>query len=235
MHLLAHALLARISLVKAASVHRNSSSLPNAVTGALMADFFAGQEIQQYPPAVRQAILQHRAIDEFTDTHAEFITLRRRIAAAGAPRFSSGILADIFWGHSLAAGWDEFAEPLCGLSLPQFCRLVADGITATRSVHSPAFAHAAGWMVAHNWLERLSRRSGILQSLQGLSRRLTRAESLPDSIAILDTDARAIHAGFRRFWPEAVEFAMNWPHESDAQHTGCARPVWPRTERYPHP
>ena len=34
------------------------------------------------------------------------------IAAAGAPRFSSGILADIFWGHQLALMWDELVSPL---------------------------------------------------------------------------------------------------------------------------
>ncbi|MBU0956492.1 MAG: DUF479 domain-containing protein [Spirochaetes bacterium] len=201
MNLLAHALLAAISLPPAGG---------QSTTGALMADYFSGENLSDYPAALAQAISQHIAIDQFTDTHPLFITTRQRIAAAGAPRFSSGILTDIFWGHILAADWEELARPLCGSGLEDFCAEVYSGIEQTRQWHSRRFVRAAKWITGYRWLERYATRDGIVTTLEGLGSRLSGASKLPESIEILDRQQDSLRMEFREFWPQAVRFAQEW-------------------------
>lgn len=208
MHLLAHALLAEISL----SPGNSPRDTARYVTGSIMADFFSGQNLQDYPGAIRQSILQHRAIDEFTDQHPVFQRSRSLIAAGGAPRFTSGILADIFWGHILAADWAEFAEPLCGSSLKVFSSRVYRNLEITADCHSPQFTSAARWISDTNFLEVVAERDGIVKSLNGLSRRLRGAELLPQSIRILDRNIHVLSADFRAFWPKVLEFSRMTVH-----------------------
>ncbi|WP_460051216.1 ACP phosphodiesterase [Spirochaeta dissipatitropha] len=203
MHLLAHALLADISLTPGSS----SGDAALYITGSVMADFFSGQNLQDYPLAVRRAILQHREIDDFTDRHPVFQRSRGLIASAGAPHLTSGILADIFWGHILAARWAELAEPLCGLPLTGFSSRVYKCFEATEDWHSPGFARAVQWISRNKFLERIAVRDGIEQSLHGLSRRLRGAEKLPESMKILDRNIDRFGADLSEFWPEAVELA----------------------------
>ncbi|MFH2115334.1 MAG: hypothetical protein ABIJ86_12595, partial [Spirochaetota bacterium] len=99
MNLLAHALLACSTLED--STLEDSTGLE--CTGALMADYFTGQNLLAYPPGIQTGIRQHRDIDAFTDHHRVFREYRQAIATAGAPRFTAGmgaaIIPDMSWHH----------------------------------------------------------------------------------------------------------------------------------------
>ncbi|AFG37665.1 ACP phosphodiesterase [Spirochaeta africana] len=203
MHLLAHALLAYSTLPP-------DGDTDAFLTGSLMADFFTGEDLDGYPAAMQLAIRQHQDLDTWTDCNPEFVALRRQIMRFGAPRFTAGILADIFWGCSLAREWQELARPLCGLDLPEFSLRVTKALDSTAAHHSPAFAHAVPWITGHRWLQRMESRDGVLQSLQGLSYRLTGADELPRAIAFLDTQYAKIQTSLKRSWPAAVARARGF-------------------------
>ncbi|MDX9898218.1 MAG: ACP phosphodiesterase [Spirochaetia bacterium] len=201
MNLLAHALLAYISL---------DDTGGQECTGALMADFFTGQDMQRYPPGIRTGIRQHRDIDGFTDAHPNFIACRRALAAEGVPRHSAGILLDIFWDHVLASEWDRWGEPLCGLELEPFCSRIYQRLELNKDVHSPSFRRAYTWLVASSWLSSYASVDGIGQTLKGMSTRMSGNIDLSESLGILTSGYAWIQTGFSEFWPEMVEFAHSW-------------------------
>jgi len=179
-------------------------------TGALMADYFTGQDLQAYPSAIQTGIRQHRDIDAFTDHHRVFMGYRQAIAAAQAPRFTSGILADIFWDHVLASEWDSWGKPLCGLDLEPFCSGVYARLGQTRDHHSPGFAKAYPWLVGMSWLSSYAERSGIERTLMGLAGRMSGAWVLEGCIRIMDELDTPMRQSFAVFWPELVRFAQSW-------------------------
>ena len=206
MNLLAHALLACSTLEN--SNLKDSSG--QECTGALMADYFTGQNLLNYPPGIQKGIRQHRDIDDFTDHHRVFMEYRTAIAGAGAPRFTSGILADIFWDHVLASEWETWGKPLCGQDLEPFCAGVYERLDRTRAYHSPGFAKAYPWIVGMSWLSSYARREGIERTLMGLAARMSGAWVLEGCIRIMDELDGQMRQSFALFWPDLVVFAKNW-------------------------
>jgi len=205
-NLLAHALLACSTLED--STLEDSTGLE--CTGALMADYFTGQNLLAYPPGIQTGIRQHRDIDAFTDHHRVFREYRQAIATAGAPRFTSGILADIFWDHVLASEWDSWGKPLCGQDLEPFCAGVYARLGKTRAYHSPGFARAYPWIVGMSWLSSYARRDGIQRTLMGLAGRMSGGGVLNGCVRIMDELDGPMRRGFSVFWPELVGFAKGW-------------------------
>lgn len=207
MNLLAHALLAYTTL---------NDTDGQECTGSMMADFFAGQNAEDYPVGIRAGITQHRHIDGFTDAHPSFVTCRRAIADAGAPRFTAGILTDVFWDHVLASDWQDWGKPLCGLNLEPFCAEIYSRLGKTRAHHSPGFAKAYSWIVDLSWLNSYAEPAGIEQTLKGLSTRMSGHLDLAASVSLLTDLEKPIRNNFASFWPDLVKFARGWG--SDPMH-----------------
>ncbi len=201
MNLLAHALLAHTSL---------DDTEGQECTGALMADFFTGQDIERYPPGIRKGIRQHRDIDGFTDAHPRYIACRRFIASEGVPRHSAGILLDIFWDYVLASEWERWGEPLCGLGLEPFCSLINQRLDMSKAAHSPSFSRAYSWIVASSWLSSYASLDGIERTLRGISTHMSGHIELAESIGLLTRGYTRIQADFSAFWPELIAFACSW-------------------------
>jgi len=201
MNLLAHALLA---------CHTLENTEGHERTGAVMADFFTGQRLADYPIGIQTGIRQHRDIDAFTDSHPAFVQCRQLIAAAGAPRFTAGILTDIFWDHVLASEWATWGEPLCGVDLESFSEAFYKTLELTRSLHSPSFAQAYPWIVRMSWFTSWERKDGIRRTLAGLSRYMSGSVDLAASITIMVEQDLPIRRHFGVFWPDLVAFAEAW-------------------------
>lgn len=201
MNLLAHAILAYHTLGNTEGQER---------TGAVMADFFTGQKLTDYPVGIQTGIRQHRDIDAFTDSHPAFVRYRKAIAEAGAPHFTAGILADIFWDHVLASEWKTWGQPLCDLDLKPFSVAYYKSLRQTRAQHSPSLAKAYPWMIRMSWFTSWARTDGIERTLFGLSRYMSGSVDLASSITIMAELDQPIRHDFADFWPDLVRFAENW-------------------------
>ncbi|PKL24165.1 MAG: hypothetical protein CVV47_10440 [Spirochaetae bacterium HGW-Spirochaetae-3] len=205
MNLLAHVLIAYATL---------PDTDGQECTGALMADYFPGRDLASYPRGIRDGLLQHRAVDAFTDAHPAFVSCRRAIAAAGAPRFTAGILADIFWDHVLASEWHVWGRPLCGLGLDPFCREVYGRLSRAEAYHSPGFASVFRFLSNGSWLSSYARLDGIEKTLAGLSERMSGRPDLAACIGILVDLDREIRGDFAEFWPRLLDYARDWARTS---------------------
>lgn len=175
-----------------------------------MADYFTGEFLGDYPAGIRLGIGQHRAVDAYTDAHPAFVRTRRAIAAAGAPRFTAGILADIFWDHVLAVEWNGFGRPLSGLGLDEFCASVYERLERTRANHSPAFARAYGWIAGLSWLSRYRDIEGVRLTLEGVQGRMSGRVDLVPCAHMLESLRAELREGFAAFWPDLLGFSRAW-------------------------
>jgi len=202
LNLLAHALIAHASLAD----HQGQE-----LCGALMADFFGGQSLDDYPAGVVAGIRQHRLVDAFTDRHPAFVACRRLLAGDGAPRFASGILVDLFWDYVLGSRWDLYGETRSGLKLPAFCGLVHLALERSEAWRSPQFARVAPWMINDQWLAAYATKRGIAAALHGLSRRLPHGAALSGCETLLIRHETALAAGFADFWPQLEKAIIATP------------------------
>jgi len=200
-NLLAHVLLAYATL---------PDTDGQECTGALMADYFPGQDMGSFPRGIRYGLLQHRAIDAFTDSHPAFVSCRRAISAAGAPRFTAGILADIFWDYVLASEWDLWGAPLCGLGLEPFCREAYARVGRAGEFHSPGFAAVFRFLSEGSWLSSYARSDAIEKTLSMLSERMSGRPDLASCAGMLVSLDRELRGGFAEFWPRLLDYARDW-------------------------
>lgn len=174
---------------------------PESLLGNLAGDFVKGRLGDQFPTAIRRGIVQHRKIDEFTDTHPAVAAFRRVIAAEHG--HYSRVIADVFFDHFLACDWDDYsAEPF------------EDFLERVFATLDPLIARMPGRlrivypiMRQQRWLESYADVEGIHTALRNLSRRFSRAPKLGGAAHLLRDARGTLGAHARRFLPEVIEYA----------------------------
>jgi len=173
---------------------------PDSLLGNLAGDFVKGALGDRFRPAVRQGIVEHRKIDEFTDTHPSAGAFRRIIAVEHG--HYAGVISDVFLDHFLARDWDEYSNERFDDFLGRVFTTL-DSVVDQMPGHLP-FVYQR--MRDGRWLQSYSDPRGIETALRNLSRRLSRAPRLESSGHLL-TDAREpLHSHFRAFFPDAIAF-----------------------------
>ncbi|MGC5702850.1 DUF479 domain-containing protein [Pseudomonas sp. NFXW11] len=177
---------------------------PGQLLGSLYGDFVKGRLQGQFSPEIEAAILLHRRIDTYTDSHplvlaslARFSQTRRRYA---------GIVIDVFFDHCLARDWNQYANR----PLPQFTAEVYRALAA-EPVLPGRLAQIAPYMAADDWLGSYREFAVLEQVLRGIARRLSRPEELTAAMAELERLYQPLSEDFRAFYPQLQGFA--------AQHT----------------
>ena len=186
MNFLAHLLLAEKS--------------PDSLLGNLAGDFVKGAIGDQFRPAVRQGIIEHRRIDEFTDTHPEAGAFRRIIAAEHG--HYAGVISDVFLDHFLACDWDEYTGERFDDFLTRVFAML-DPLVDDMPGHLP-FVYQR--MRDGRWLQSYREPEGIATALRNLSRRFSRAPRLETSVHLLRDRRDDLHQHFRAFFPDSVAF-----------------------------
>ncbi len=171
---------------------------PESLLGNLAGDFVKGALGDRFSPGIRQGIVEHRHVDEFTDTHPRVAAFRRVIAAEHG--HYSRVISDIFFDYFLSHDWNEHSnEPREEFIARVFTQL--DPLVDQMPGHMP-FVYER--MRDGGWLQSYIDVRGIETALRNISRRFSRAPRLETSVHLL-TDAReALHSRFRAFFPDVV-------------------------------
>jgi acyl carrier protein phosphodiesterase len=174
------------------------------IVGSLMGDFVHGRITQDMQPRLASGIRLHRAVDVFTDTHAEVGALR----ALFAPPFRryAGILLDLWFDHLLArdfACWST--QPLEAFSAR------VQSLLRQHAAELPAEMRAfAAYMESNGLPAGYADSARIGRALIGVGRRLSRANPLHEALPLLQEKSAEIQHGFARFFPQLVEYAREW-------------------------
>ncbi len=179
-----------------------SDRQPGLLIGNFIADFVKGDPAaprHHLPADIVTGIRLHRAIDQFTDSHAEVAAVRTLLY----PRCHkyAGVAVDVFFDHFLAAQFSALTgEPLAG-----FVTFTYDTIQANEQHLPPNASRMAEALIRYDWLMSYQTTDGIDRSLKGLSRRTAFPSGLATAIDDLNRYYDQISGHFSYFWPALVE------------------------------
>jgi acyl carrier protein phosphodiesterase len=225
MNYLAHAWLARHS--------------DDAILGALLGDFVFGQSaLQEWPPAIREEIVRHRRIDQYTDAHPAVAAARGLFDDAGLRRYA-GIVLDVHFDHCLARGWARWNDA----PLDDFTARVYRVLHDHRDELPSRLQAIAPRMAAHDWLGSYRERGNVDRAVRGIATRLSRnGDKLVACLDVLRAQEAQVDAAFEAFFPDLIGSAARMrtdgavgPHPRDEEHRFivAALPAEPRGESRP--
>ena len=150
---------------------------------------------------VRAGIVAHRKIDEFTDTHPAVGAFRRVVAAEHG--HYARVICDVFFDHFLACDWNEYSSE----TLDDFLRRVFATLDPHVDEMPGHLRLVYPRMRDQGWLESYADVYGVAMALRGLSGRFSRPVRLESAVHFLRDARGTLHAHFRQFFPEVVDYA----------------------------
>jgi acyl carrier protein phosphodiesterase len=171
-----------------------------SMLGNLAGDFVKGALGDRFTPGVRQGIVEHRKIDEFTDTHPAVASFRRVIGAEQG--HYSRVISDVFFDHFLSRHWSDYSAE----TRDEFLRRVFDTLDPHIDDMPGHLRFVYPRMRDGGWLESYADPRGIETALRNLSRRFSRAPRLETAVHLLDDARDELLAHFREFFPDAIAY-----------------------------
>jgi acyl carrier protein phosphodiesterase len=190
MNILAHALLAG-----------NNEWL---TLGSVMGDFVRGTPDAGLPPGVIAGIRLHRAVDTFTDSHEEVVAARTLLPPPY--RRYAGILLDVWFDHCLARDFTRWSEA----TLEIYSSYLRTLMHRHDAILPPALSQFLGYMERHDLPQGYQRLPEIARALEGISRRLSRANPVGQAMPLLEAKDVELERHFSAFFPQLHTFAAQW-------------------------
>lgn len=169
--------------------------------GSLLGDFVKGPLGNERPETVRRGIVLHRRIDSFTDAHPLHLESRNRIGSAR--RRYAGIIVDVTYDHFLCRHWSDYSDD----SLETFVAGVYAVLGEHREDLPDRLRRIAPHMIADDWLSSYGDLANVGRALDGISRRISRANPLAGAVTEIEDNYAALRDDFRRFFPDLETYA----------------------------
>jgi acyl carrier protein phosphodiesterase len=184
-----------------------AENTPESKLGNLLGDFTKGAVAKMpFNDAIKQGIIEHRAIDRFTDEHP----LVHASGALLSPhlRRYKGIIVDVLYDHFLTIHWQRYSA----VDLDDFIADCYRVLTDFTPILPPELIRILGLMTSENWLGRYKTIEGIDLTLQGLTRRFERRNNLHvplfDATQDLRNHFETFEAHFLAFYPALEDFVV---------------------------
>jgi acyl carrier protein phosphodiesterase len=143
-----------------------SGENPKIQLGNFIGDFVKGKPGQlNYDKEIVKGIELHRAIDEFTDSHA--IVLESKVRLRPKYRHYSSVIVDMYYDHFLARNWNDYHDDL----LPDYADKVYGLVEQNLAILPGQVQRMMPFMVRGNWLVNYAQIEGIHRALYGMSGR----------------------------------------------------------------
>lgn len=167
--------------------------------GNFFADSVKGNQQGKFRPGIVNGINLHRKIDEFTDKHPIVKQSIHRLA----PKYGkfSGIVADIYYDHFLAAGWQNYHP----LPLTEFASRCYTILLRNYQVLPPFSQRIFPFIMLNNWLLSYEQFKGLQRVFDGMTRR-TGLPFMNEAVDDLKKDYSLYALEFNRFFPDIVEY-----------------------------
>ena len=178
---------------------------PEILVGNMISDYVKGNKKLAYPPQVQRGIMLHRAIDNFTDTHA--ITGMAKQYFRPAYRLYAGAFIDVVYDHFLANDRVEFKN---NEMLETFAQFTYTTLQAYSTNLPDTFARTVPYLISQNWLFHYQFKEGIEKSFGGLVRRAVYLEESDIAYNIFLEHYGQLEQYYAQFFPELKAFAKLW-------------------------
>ncbi|WP_187260711.1 acyl carrier protein phosphodiesterase [Pontibacter beigongshangensis] len=168
--------------------------------GNFIADAVKGKQVEQYQEGIARGIRLHRLIDSYTDTHPVVRQTKLRLR----PHFRkyAPVVADVFYDHFLAKGFEQYAD----VSLPAFAKQVYRIIENRFLLLPPKVQYFFPYMMRQDWLASYAEVEGIRRALVGMSRRTAFTSGMELAGDELEANYGRYGADFDTFFPDLVHY-----------------------------
>lgn len=173
--------------------------------GNFIGDAVKGSTYKNYPDAVTNGILLHRAIDDYTDHHP----IVKETIQSLRPHFGrySGILLDIYFDYMLASRFQQFSS----IPLKRYVK----GFYIALIIHYRILPDRIKRFVWHfiftNRLGKYATKDGIKDSLEIMVRVHRLPISVPEAINYLSEHEEELFNTFKLFFTELQKFCEDYP------------------------
>jgi len=171
--------------------------------GNFIADAVKGKEFEKYNDKIKNGILLHREIDNYTDRHLVF----RRSAQILNSKYKkySGVIIDIYYDHFLAKNWKDYSKT----DLVDFVSQAYKILIKNYFILPKKIKRILPFMIAQNWLVGYANLNDLQRVFNGMARRTTFDSGMENAIFDLKNNYTTFENDFREFFPDLIEFCKN--------------------------
>lgn len=184
---------------------------PDILAGNIFSDFIKGKQRFDFSQGIQKGIALHRAIDEYTDTHAATMEAKKFFKPVYGLYASPFI--DIVYDHFLATDTNIFAEG----ELSAFADTTYRVLQQFESVFPPRFGDVFHYMRLYNWLYNYQFKEGIFRSFGGLVHRARYMDDVQPACDIFIKEYDGLKECYESFFPELKAFAWTKLEELNGQ------------------
>lgn len=173
-----------------------SGELSELMVGNFIADSVKGSSTINYSQGIQQGIKLHRAIDEFTDNHAEMLRSKERLR----PRYKkyAPVISDIFYDHFLAVNWEDYSA----VSLRDYTQQVYEFLGKYYNLFPERSKQFYNYMIKYDILFAYTKLEGIERVMLGMSRRASFISGMETAVEELQKDYPDYKTEFQSFFPD---------------------------------
>jgi acyl carrier protein phosphodiesterase len=175
--------------------------------GSFLGDFVKGSIGDQYSREMSSGIIFHRKIDTYADAHEKTVS-SRNLFSQERRRFA-GIILDICYDHFLSKHWCDYSDT----DLQVFIARVYDILQKYHKIFPSRLESVLPRMISQNWLGSYLTLKGVEITLDRISKRISKKDSLKGSIADIRANYTALEANFLSFFPDLVAYAESYTLE----------------------
>ena len=171
--------------------------------GNFIGDYVKGRKYEDYPLSIKQGILLHRQIDNFTDNHTNFRKAKKLLVLEYG--LYSGVVIDLFYDHLLAQNWNNYSN----VSLRQFTKWT-HAVLLSNFSHLPKRVQGFHPLLIQNRrLESYATKDGIQKSLRTMSRYTSLPEKSVKAMEIMKSNQQFFDDNFAGFIKDMIDFVEN--------------------------
>ncbi len=173
-----------------------SGSDKSLMIGNFIGDFVKGREVDNYDDPVKNGILLHRRIDEYTDNHEVVLRSKKRLRKKY--RHYSPVIVDVFYDHILARNWKKFHNQALKEFTLNFYRVTDE----FEQILPQKVSNMLYYMKKDNWLLNYKYLEGIHRALSGMASRTPFVSRMNEAVADLEQGYASFEKDFLEFFPD---------------------------------
>ena len=174
-----------------------------STVGNLLGDFARGVDQQKLVPTIKAGLLNHRAVDRFTDNHP-LVKEMKLTFSAGRRRFA-GIALDIYFDHLLINHWSRFENRNLESLIEELYRRMHAG---HHLMPSENMRHVTRRMIEYDWFGSYQELDAIAEALDRVAARIRFANQFDNAIEDLQRNHNMIRDGFFEFYPQLQQHVL---------------------------
>jgi acyl carrier protein phosphodiesterase len=168
-----------------------------SVVGNLLGDFARGVDADSLSAAVHAGLLNHRAVDRFTDSHPLVLDMKRCFSSRR--RRFAGIALDIYFDHLLLTHWQRFEQRDPDELIAEFYQRMTAGQSL---MPGSEMRRVTRRIVDYDWFGSYRDADAIAETLDRVAARIRFANDFDNAIEDLQRHHEPIRDGFLEFYPQ---------------------------------